>query len=64
MRYIKQPARSNSDNCEYEIVEDTDNKKLICFCKNLTDARTVVNAYNSAERSKEWRAKRKKPGDK
>ena len=61
MRYIKRPRQTSqtSSNIEFEIVEDTPEKKLYCFCNNIKDARTVVNALNSAERSRDWRAKKK-----
>ena len=59
MRYIKQPARTTSENCEFEIIEDTPEKKLYCFCIDLKDAKTVVNALNSAERSRDYRASKK-----
>ena len=59
MRYIKQPARSNSDNCQFEIVEDTPSKKLYCFCRNEKDAKIVLRSINSAERKRELRKQKR-----
>ena len=59
MRYIKRLTTKYGSNTKFEIVEDTPEQKIMCVCQDDKDARQVLRANNSAERSKEYRQKRK-----